>query len=256
MERQDRALTITQHFGELRRRLLISVGAVAIATGVSFIFAKHLFRILIAPAGGIDLIYIEMTEMLGTYMKVALFSGMALALPVLLYQIIAFLKPALLSREKKHLYLVLCGATVCFIGGVLFGYFVLLPPAMHFLLSFGSDIAAPQIKIGAYISLVVRLLFFIGLSFETPLLIFFLARLNILSTQWLSRQRKWAILLAFVLGAIITPTFDPVNQTVVAAPIIVLYELGIGLARLAGWLQRHRAVQHDKPLAGLGEDGT
>lgn len=168
MERQGKALTITQHFGELRRRLLISVGAVAMATGVSFIFAKQLFRILIAPAGDIDLIYIEMTEMLGTYMKVALFSGLALALPVLLYQIIAFLKPALLSRERKYLYLMLCGATVCFIGGVLFGYFVLLPPAMHFLLSFGADIAAPQIKIGAYVSLVVRLLFFIGLSFETP----------------------------------------------------------------------------------------
>ena len=119
-----------------------------------------------------------------------------------------------------------------FAGGVAFGYFILVPPATKFLITWGADIATPQIRIGNYISVVTRLLLAIGLVFEMPVVTTFLARLGILTPKWLASKRRISIVLAFVLAAIITPTFDPINQTLVAAPLIVLYELSIWLAKL------------------------
>ncbi len=119
-----------------------------------------------------------------------------------------------------------------FLGGVVFGYFILIPPAMRFLLTFGSDIAMPQIKIGNYISIVTRLLLAIGLVFEMPVVTTFLARIGIVKPEWLASKRKMAIVVAFVVAAIITPTYDPINQSLVAVPLIVLYEMSIWLAKL------------------------
>jgi sec-independent protein translocase protein TatC len=187
---------------------------------------------LIAPAGHINLIFTEMTEMLGTYMLVALAGGIVLAMPFFVYQIIMFVSPALTRQEKRYIYFALPWITLMFAGGVAFGYYVLLPPAMKFLVSFGSDIATPQIKIGNYISLVTRLLVAIGVVFELPVVTTFLAKLGIVSPQTLARQRKWAIIGAFVLAAFITPTVDPINQSLVAVPLVVLYEMSIWLAKL------------------------
>ena len=119
-----------------------------------------------------------------------------------------------------------------FAGGVAFGYFILIPPATRFLLSFGADIASPEIRIGNYISLITRLLLSIGLVFELPVITTFLARLGVITSSWLASKRKISIILAFILAAIITPTFDPINQTLVAAPLIILYEMSIWLAKL------------------------
>ena len=228
----DRKLTILGHLLELRKRLIKSVIAVAIATLISFIFAKQIFYILIMPTGGIDLIFIEMTEMIGTYMKVCLAGGAVLAMPYFVFHAIMFVSPALTPKEKKYVYLVLPWIGLMFAGGVVFCYFILLPPAMKFLVTFGSDIATPQIKIGNYISVVTRLLLAIGLVFEMPVITTFLARLGIITPKWLAGKRKVSIIFAFILAAIITPTFDPVNQCLVAVPLIILYELSIWLAKL------------------------
>ena len=223
---------ISTHLEELRRRLIVCLVAVAAGILISFVFADQLFRILIRPAGGISLIFVEVTEMLSTYMQVCLIGGIIIAMPVLVYELIAFVSPALNPVEKKYVWIILPFVLLMFAGGVLFGYFVLIPPAMQFLLSFGAGIATPQIRIGNYISLVSRLLLAIGLVFETPVITTFLARLGIVSSKWLAAQWKWAVILAFVLGAVITPTLDPVNQTLIALPLIILYLLSILLARL------------------------
>jgi sec-independent protein translocase protein TatC len=225
-------LTILDHLGEMRKRLLWSLVAVAVAALISFIFAKQIFDILISPAGDITLIYIEMTEMIGTYMRVCLASGLMLAMPYLIYQFIMFVSPALTSKEKRRVYLILPWVALMFAGGVAFGYFILIPPAAKFLVTFGSDIATPQIKIGNYISVVTRLLLAIGLVFELPVLTTFLANIGIITPKWLADKRKLAIIFAFVLAAIITPTFDPINQSLVAVPLVVLYEMSIWLAKL------------------------
>ncbi len=228
----DEKMTFLGHLREFRRRLIKSVIAVLITTAISFIFARQIFDILILPAEGINLIYIEMTEMIGTYMKVSLASGIILAMPYLVYHFVMFVSPALTRKERKYIYLVLPWVALMFAGGVAFSYFILVPPATHFLITFGSDIADPQIKIGNYISVVTRLLLAIGFVFEMPVITTFLARIGVLKAKWLERRRKTAIILAFILAAIITPTFDPINQSLVAAPLVVLYELSIWLAKL------------------------
>lgn len=228
----DRKLTILGHLSELRRCLIRCIIAVSITSIIAFAFAKQIFHILILPTQGINLIYIEMTEMIGTYMKVCLASGIILAMPYLIYELLVFVLPALAPKERKKVFLILPWAALMFMGGVAFAYFVLLPPATKFLTTFGSEIATPQIKIGNYISVVTRLLLAIGCVFEMPLLTTFLARLGVITPKWLSSKRKLAVIFAFILAAIITPTFDPINQSLVAVPLIILYEMCIWLAKL------------------------
>jgi len=229
----DTKLSIRSHLQELRSRLLKCVIVLAVTTVASFFFAKYIFAALESVAGGIDLIFIEMTEMLSTYFHVSFTCGLALALPFFIYQLVMFLRPALSVTERKYLTFLLPGVVFSFAVGVAFGYFILVPPAAKFLITFGSDIATPQIRVGNYVSLMVKLLFAIGLCFETPLLIFLLSKLHIVTPEKLSKYRKFAVLGAFILAAIITPTFDPINQTIVAVPLIILYEIGILLAKLA-----------------------
>ncbi len=228
----DEKKGLFSHLTELRRRLIICLAALAIGIITAFAFADQLFRILILPAGDINLIFVEVTEMLGAYMQVCLVGGIILAMPVLAYELIIFIAPALTPTEKRYVWIALPFILIMFAGGVLFGYFVLIPPAMQFLLGLGSGIATPQIRIGNYISLVARLLLAIGLVFELPVITTFLTRLGIISSRQLLAQWKWAVICAFILGALITPTIDPVNQTLVALPLIMLYFLSILLARL------------------------
>ncbi len=251
MSNDERKLTLFGHLAELRTRLVRAVIAVAITTILSFIFARPIFDLLtyksgltrpifdvltngfhLFPVPDINLIYIDMTEMLGTYMRVCLASGIILAMPYLIYELVMFVSPALTQREKRFVYTIFPWVALMFVIGVLFTYFILLPPAIRFLLTFGSGIATPQIKIGSYISLVTRLMLAVGLVFEMPVVTTLLARLGVVTSKWLASKRKWAIVIAFVVGAIITPTLDPINQALVALPIIVLYEMSIWLAKL------------------------
>ena len=235
----DRELPLGGHLTELRRRLIATVLALLVTTVVAFVFYRAIFDVLMTPAQGFEslrdgkLIFIDLTEMIGVTMKVCLLTGVALALPFILYQVVMFISPGLTGREKRYLYTLLPGVLLSFIAGAAFAYFVLLPPALHFLLTFGSEIATPMPRIGTYINLVVTILFWLGIAFEMPLVMFFLSKIGIITPQALARQRRFALVGAFILGAMITPTFDPFNQSLVAGPIIVLYELGILLARVA-----------------------
>ena len=232
MSAEENKLTLLGHFQELRKRLIRAVIAIAVGAAISFIFYEWIFYILILPAQGIELIYIEMTEMIGTVMKVCLVSGIIIAMPYLILQAILFISPALTRREKRYIYVILPWIAIMFLGGVAFGWKFLIPPATRFLLTFGSDIATPQIKIGNYISIVTRLLLAIGIVFEMPVVTTFLAKIGLVKPKWLADRRKMAIIVAFIGAAIITPTFDPINQSLVAVPLIILYEMGIWLARL------------------------
>jgi sec-independent protein translocase protein TatC len=232
MTEDEKKLTLLGHFQELRKRLIRSVIAVAITVVISFMFWKWIFYILILPAQEINLVFIELTEMIGTIMRVCLASGIILAMPYLTFQAIMFVSPALTHREKNYLYIILPWITFMFLVGVVFGYFILIPPAVGFLYTFGSDIATPQIKIGNYIAIITRLLLAIGLVFELPVVTTFLARIGVVKAKWLADKRKIAIIVAFILAAIITPTFDPINQSLVAVPLVILYEMSIWLAKL------------------------
>ncbi len=233
-------LSLRKHLEELRKRLLVSVVVTVITTAVAFVFYKQIIRLLLRPAdleaaadGGPGLVFIEVTEMVAVTMKVSLVSGLVLAFPIVLYQVIMFVAPGLTSREKRYLFAFMPAVVLAFVAGVSFGYFVLIPPAISFLVGWGSDIATPMIRIGNYVNVMVMLLFWMGVVFETPIVMFLLAKLGIVSWRGFARWRKYWVVVAFILGALITPTFDPMNQSLVAVPLIVLYELGIWLARLA-----------------------
>ena len=237
---RDRELTLLQHLAELRRRITISVVALLVGMGVSFAFFRQIIELLVRPARDLstgaagDLVYTEVTELLGTSIKVSLLAGLILAFPVILYQVIMFVAPGLTGREKRLLLAFMPGAMLAFASGVAFGYFVLTPPALHFLLTFGGDVATPFIRVSNIVNLMIRLLFWMGIAFETPLVMYMLAHLGLVNARSLGRFRRYWVVVAFILGAIITPTVDPVNQALVALPLLGLYEVGILLARLAG----------------------
>jgi len=246
----EEKLTLLDHFRELRKRLIRSVLAVIVTIIISFFFWKWIFYILTYPTHGISLYYFEMTEMFGTTMKVCLGAGLILAMPYITYQAIMFIRPALTDREKRYLYIVMPWVAVMFLGGVVFGYFILVPPAVRFLLTWGSDVAVPYISVSNYISVVTRLLLVIGLVFELPVVSTFLARIGIVKPEWLASKRKIFVVIAFVVAAIITPTFDPVNQSLVAIPLIILYEMSIWLAKLVYRRKREALVEVEAPSGG------
>lgn len=235
-------LTLMGHLQELRSRLMKCVLAVVITTAASFVFANQIFQVLTTPAAGYPLIYIDMTEMFSIYMQVCIAAGIASAMPYLVYQVIMFIFPALTKPEKKNILIAIPWIFLMFIGGVVFSYFVLMPPGLKFLFTFGNNIASPQIRIGSYITVVIRIVLAAGIIFELPVITTFLARLGLITSEWLANKRKFAFLGAFILGALITPTADPVNQSMVAGPIIVLYELSIWLARLVQQSRRKAII--------------
>ena len=234
------ALPLREHFRELRNRGLASLAAVLVGSAVSFYFYEDIFAILIRPAQAVAaehdfrVIYTEVTELLGATVRVSLLGGFVLALPVVLYNGIRFVAPGLTPRERKILFSFLPAALLAFVGGMAFGYFVMIPPALRFLLTFGGDIAEPLIRISNLVNIMVRLLFWLGVSFETPLVMYVLATLGVVDARGFARFRRLWLVASFVIAAAITPTIDPVNQAIVAGPLIVLYEVGVLLARAAG----------------------
>lgn len=228
--------SILTHLRELRSRLLWSAIAVLVTTSASFFFADEIIEILKGPAGDIQFVYIEVTEGFSVYMRVCLLSGIVAAMPVIMYQLLIFIMPALNTKEKRAVLIILPWIILMFLGGIYFGYRFLLPPALGFLLGFGSEVALMQPRLGNYIDFVTRLLLVVGLIFELPVVTSFLARMGVISSRWLAGKRKIAIIGAFVLAAVVTPTPDIVNQTIVAGTLIVLYEVSIWLA----WLVEKR----------------
>ncbi|MBM4463572.1 MAG: twin-arginine translocase subunit TatC [Chloroflexi bacterium] len=245
-QNKDKVLTLKGHLEEIRRRLIRSLIVIAITTTLSLIFARHIFDFFVSrKPEDVPLVYTRVIEMVTTYFKVCLYAGVVLALPFLLYELVMFIHPALTRNERRYLYLLMPTVILCFLAGAAFGYYVFLPPALGFLLHFPwYEGPSPFISIGDYISVITKFLFAMGLIFELPVLMFFLTKIGVVSPQWLSRQRKFAIVAAFILAGFLTPTVDPINQTVVAIPIILLYEVGILLSRLA---------RKERPAARTGQ---
>lgn len=236
---RDKELSLIEHLTEFRDRLMVASIAVVITSAVSFIYAGDIIRLLMAPAGVTHLVALSPTENFTTFMRVSLFSGIALAMPVILYEVYAYIDPALLPHERRFALRLGPFVLLLFVGGMAFCYFVLLPNAVKFLISFGSDVIENQLRASEYLSFVTTFVLGVGLVFEMPVVIFALVALGVVKRAWLAKQRRYVILLVFVIGAIITPTPDPFNQTLVAVPMYLLFELGLFLARFA---ERRRAV--------------
>jgi sec-independent protein translocase protein TatC len=231
---RSREQTLLQHLGELRRRVFICVVAVIVGSAVAFPFWEEIVGLLARQGPDVDLIAIEITETLGTSIKVSLFAGFVLASPLVIYQAGMFVTPGLTGKEKRFLFAFLPGVLIAFISGVAFSYFVLLPPLLGFLLSHGSGLVEIQPRVSNFVGNILRLLFWMGIAFETPLIMYLLAQLGLVTARSLIKFFRYWVVVAFLLAAIITPTVDPYNQALVAVPLLVLYGFGILLAFIAG----------------------
>jgi sec-independent protein translocase protein TatC len=235
---RDKELSLVQHLKELRDRVMVSAIAVAITTALAFTFTTQIIRFLLIPSGVDRLLALSPTEGFTTYFRVALFAGIALAMPVLLYEIYAYIDPALYPPERRFIRAVGLPVLFLFVLGMAFCYFVLLPRAIPFLINFGGDVIQNQLRAAEYLSFVTTFILGMGIVFEVPIIIWALVRVGIVQRSWLAKQRRYVFLLSFVIGAIITPTPDPFNQTLVAVPMYLLWELGLLLARFAGGSRR------------------
>ena len=229
---------LTDHLEELRKRLIVAFVAIAVATVGAYFFSEHLFRLLMAPLLGVmpaesGLIFTSLTETFFTYLKISLLAGFFAASPVVIYQIWRFSAPGLYAKEKRYIFPFVFFATVFFVGGAMFGYFVVFPFGFKFFMGFATDFITPMPTVKEYFSFSVRLLFAFGVVFELPVVTAFLALFGLVSAKTLSDKRKYAILGSFVVAALLTPP-DVVRQLMMAGPIIVLYEMSIIVARVCG----------------------
>ncbi len=229
-------MTLLEHLQELRSRVFWAGAAVALGMFVFFIppigfgAIDFLMRPAVQQLPSFHAQAISPMENVVVYFRVAMLGGIALGMPMLIYQVMRFVTPALTSTEKKWMIPIVLGGTLAFIGGMAFGYFIMLPAAYGFLFTFGSSFAEITPTISSYIDLTTRLLLVAGLVFETPIFIMGLAKVGIVSARKLLGWWRIMIVVAFAVAAVLTPTPDPVTQSLVAGPIIGLYFVGILLA--------------------------
>jgi len=225
--------SLLPHLNALRKHLLRAVFAIIIATAVSFLFVENILNFLAAPmAGGMDeLVAIDVTENVGTVMRVTLLCGFTIALPYVIFEIWLFIAPALRVRSRVKGLIAIPTAIFLFIGGMAFAFFIMLPTALPFLFNFMG--LSTQPRPSSYYNFVTLIMFWIGVTFEFPLVIYLLANLGFVTSKTLISQWRIAIIVIAVLAAAITPTVDPVNMGLVMTPMIILYFIGIGLAYIA-----------------------
>ncbi len=233
--RTDRQLSVTEHLEELRRRLGICLVALLVAVGVSATQVEWLIQWLQRPAQPwlLRFAYFRLTEPLVAYIKVSVLAGIVLTMPVILWQVWAFIRAGLKPKERRLGLAFIWWGSALFAAGVAFAYVVLLPVAVRVLFGIGQDLLEPVISIDAYLSFVTGLTLSCGLIFELPAVIFLLAKVGVVTPEWLRQQRPYAILVLVIMAALITPTTDPVNLLLLAVPMVALYELSIILARYA-----------------------
>ena len=265
-DEEEPAMTFLQHMDELRRRFI----RIFIACGVGFLacysFAKPLFSLLMAPLVAVlpehsTLIFTSLPEGFVTYLKVSFVAGIFLVSPYIFSQIWGFIAPGLYDHERKWMIPLAFLSAFFFVGGALFGYYVVFPFGCEFFMGFADEFIRPMPTLREYLSFSLKLLFAFGVIFELPLFIFFLSRLGLVTHTWLREKRKYAILVAFICSAILTPP-DVITQTLMAIPLVLLYEIGIWTSyffgKKGGRLEANanaKAAGEDPKDSGPDDDG-
>jgi sec-independent protein translocase protein TatC len=251
------AMPFLEHLRELRNRLIKSIVALGIGMALAVPLAGRVIVGLRDMCPACDIMVIAPTESVITFFRVAIILGLVVATPVILYQIVAFVSPGLLPHERRLLIMMLPGAAVLFATGMAFGYFVALPRAVAFLSGFLGAEASPNWTLSNYVAFVTNLLLMIGISFQTPLVVFVLTKLNLVTPAFLRHYRRHAIVLRAVLAAVLTPTPDPLTMILVLAPMVVLFEFGIVLSWFAVRSRNESAPGPASPAEPEGlEDST
>jgi sec-independent protein translocase protein TatC len=232
MSKNAEKLTIWEHLEELRKRLIVACLGLGMGIVISLVLSDYMLALLAKPIGGFnELQSIEVTENVGVFMRVTLLGGFIIAFPFILVQILLFILPALEKKEKRWLFITVPFATLLFIGGAAFSYLVMLPSAIPLFTQFKGPEVLPSWK--TYVDFVTNLIFWFGLSFETPLLMFVLAKVGVINAKQLANGWQIAVIVISVIAAAITPTVDPINMLLFMVPLFLLYLLSILLALMA-----------------------
>jgi sec-independent protein translocase protein TatC len=248
----DEKMPFTEHLTEFRKRIIVSLAALLIGFIACFSYSEEIFEVLILPLKSEmsfsmhspfvslipskiknpSLVFLAPAEAFWMHMKVSLVAGLVLSLPIILHQFWKFISPGLLLKEKKYVGPFVVSASLLFLVGALFCFLLVLPFAMGFLLTYKTGSMTPMLSVGNYVDFCLKFILAFGAVFELPIIIVLLTRMGIVTPKTLARNRKYAILIAFIVAAILTPTPDAFNQTLMAVPMIVLYEVGILVSRL------------------------
>jgi sec-independent protein translocase protein TatC len=218
-------MSLVDHLQELRRRLIIIILAVAVGSTICYFYSAELVHYITAPAG--KLYYMSPAEAFFTYLRVSFFAGFLIALPIVLYQVWAFVVPALTNKERMASFILVPSSVILFFVGLAFSYLLVLPAGIKFFMGFATADLQPMFSLGEYLSFVISFLLPFGFIFELPLFIVVMAKFGLIGSAFLSSKRKHVLVLSFVVGAVISPTPDVLSQTMVAVPVIILYEVSI-----------------------------
>ncbi len=247
---KEKRMPFLEHLEELRWTLIRSVLVVIVAAVGCYFFVNQIVALLVRPApAGIKLVFLSPTEAFMTYIKVALWAGVVAAFPFVSWQFWRFVMPGLLPKERQAIGPIVLFTVLCFIVGALFAYFLIIPFGLEFLLSFQSDFLVANITIGKYLSFVVTLLLVFGLVFELPVLAYFLSLIGVLTPEFLRSKRRYGILIIFIVAAILTPP-DAFTQTMLAIPLIILYEISIWVSAAVNRKRKARQIEQEKQWAG------
>lgn len=222
-------MSLVEHLQELRQRLIKIIIAIIIPSIVCYFYVDKIVDLLIVPAG--KLYYLSPAEAFFTYCKVAVIAGFVISIPIIMYQIWAFLLPAFTVEERYAGLILVPSSIILFYIGLLFSYYLVLPMAINFFIGFSSEYLQPMFSMGQYIGFVLSMLFPFGIVFELPLFILVMARFGIINSSKLSKYRKYSIVFAFIIGGVVSPTPDIFGQTMLALPIIILYEFSYTLVK-------------------------
>lgn len=235
-------MTYLQHLEELRRRIIVSAIALGVAFAVAWIFAWDILAILKAPAGTITLNYMTPMEPFLVRFKLALFGAVVLAIPVVLFEILSFASPALKAKERRYTVGVMVMIVAFFAVGVIFGYRVIMPPGLRWLFGVAGTQMKPVLSASQYVTFMGWFMIGLGVSFETPVFIWMLVALGVVTPEQLTKQWRWAIIIILIVASVITPDWSPVTMTLVAIPMGILYILSIALAKLTTRKRRAAAA--------------
>jgi sec-independent protein translocase protein TatC len=232
-------MSFLEHLEELRKRIINAVLGIAVGIGLSFFFIQRIYDFLTAPAiatlpEGSRLIYTQPTEAFSLYIQISLISGAVLAAPWIMYQVWGFIAPGLYANEKRFVVPFVLFSTVGFVSGAAFNHYIAYPFIMTYFASFNTPNLVYLPQLSYVFGLYVKMLIGLGLIFQMPTVVFFLAKMRVLTARFLIRQYKLAVLLIFITAAVITPTGDPMTLTIFAAPMVLLYTVSIAIAFLVG----------------------
>jgi sec-independent protein translocase protein TatC len=227
-------MSLFDHLEELRQRIFYALIAVALGMLGCFIFVKPLVKLLEVPAGDVKFLQLAPGEFFFVSLKVAGYSGILIASPFILYQLIQFVLPGLTRRERRLLAPIVLGSSILFFGGLAFAYLALIPAALKFFISYGADVVEQLWSIDRYFEFVLLLMFSTGLAFQIPVIQLILGYLGIVSSEQMLSGWRYVILGAVILGAVLTPSTDPLTQSLLAGAILGLYFGGIGMVKLSG----------------------